>query len=113
MAVEPEANRASNHFCVIATIAEAKPLRYTPSGLPAVDLELRHESEQPSLDAKHKIALSLKAIAFGTLAERLVRQGLGSVWQFSGYLASARSRPEPSRQLVFHILDFQSVPTLS
>lgn len=113
MSGRPEPSQPSNSLVLIASLAEAKPLRYTPSGIPAVDLELQHGSEQPSLEAKRKVALIIKAVAFGALAERLVRQSIGSEWVFAGFLASARSQPVPSRQLIFHIQDFQPVPNLS
>jgi primosomal replication protein N len=44
----------------------------------------------------------VKAVAFGTLAERLAKQAIGSVWKFNGFLANARQ----SKSLVFHIQEF-------
>jgi primosomal replication protein N len=44
----------------------------------------------------------VKAVAFGTLAERLAKQVIGSVWRFNGFLANARQ----GKSVVFHIQDF-------
>jgi primosomal replication protein N len=44
----------------------------------------------------------LKSVSFGSVAERLVKQEIGSNWLFKGFLAS----PRGGRQLVFHIQEF-------
>ena len=78
-------------------------MRYTPSGLPALDIRLEHESLQREAGADRQVKASVKALAFGALAERLARQALGSVWRFQGFLATGRS----GKGLVFHIQDIQ------
>jgi len=54
---------------------------------------------------QRQVKANVRAIALGTLAERLVSQQLGSAWQFSGFLASPRN----GKYLVFHIQDFQPI----
>ena len=78
-------------------------MRYTPAGLPALDIRLEHESLQREAGANRQVKASVKALAFGALAERLARQALGSVWRFQGFLATGRS----GKGLVFHIQDIQ------
>ena len=78
-------------------------MRYTPSGLPALDIRLEHESLQREAGADRQVKASVKALAFGALAERLARQALGSVWRFQGFLATGRG----GKGLVFHIQDIQ------
>mgnify|MGYP003595250451 FL=1 len=78
-------------------------MRYTPSGLPALDIRLEHESLQREAGADRQVKASVKALAFGALAERLARQALGSVWKFQGFLATGRG----GKGLVFHIQDIQ------
>ncbi len=92
-----------NHCALTACIAEAQPLRYTPAGLPALDLRLEHESQQREAGAERQVKAGVKAIAFGTLAERLARQALGSCWTFQGFLATGRG----GKGLVLHIQDIQ------
>ncbi len=78
-------------------------MRYTPAGLPALDIRLEHESLQREAGADRQVKASVKALAFGALAERLARQALGSVWRFQGFLATGRG----GKGLVFHIQDIQ------
>jgi primosomal replication protein N len=77
-------------------------MRYTPAGLPALNLRLEHESQVSEAGGQRTVKVVVKAVAFGTLAERLARQAIGSVWKFSGFLANARQ----GKSLVFHIQDF-------
>ncbi|SFE72180.1 restart primosome assembly protein PriB [Paracidovorax wautersii] len=78
-------------------------MRYTPAGLPALDLRLEHESQQQEAGAQREVRAAVKAVAFGALAERLARQALGSRWKFQGFLATPRN----GKGLVFHIQDIQ------
>ena len=78
-------------------------MRYTPAGLPALDLRLEHGSQQMEAGRSRQVTASLKAVAFGALAEKLGRQALGSQWTFQGFLASPRN----SKSVVFHIQDIQ------
>lgn len=93
----------NNQLTLTACITEAQPLRYTPAGIPALDLRLDHESQQRETGAERQVKASVKAVAFGALAERLSRQALGSLWTFRGFLASGRG----GKGLVFHIQDIQ------
>ena len=88
---------------MIACIAQVQTLRTTPAGLPALDLQLEHESQQSDTGQARSVKLLLKAVAFGQLAERLARQALGSQWQFSGFLASGRN----GKSVVLHIQDIE------
>ena len=86
-----------------ACIAEQAALRYTPAGLPALDLILEHTSEIEEAGQIRKVQLKLRALAFGSLAERLVKQTVGSVWTFKGFLAT----PRQGKSVVLHIQEFQ------
>ena len=86
-----------------ACIAEQAALRYTPAGLPALDLILEHTSELQEAGQMRKVQLKLRALAIGSLAERLVKQAVGSVWTFSGFLAT----PRQGKSVVLHIQEFQ------
>ena len=88
-----------NQLVLSATIAEAKPLRYTPAGLPAIDLRLDHESEVEEAGSRRQVKMELKAVAFGAMAETLAKQAVGSGFRFSGFLAAPRGGKHP----VLHI----------
>ncbi len=77
-------------------------MRYTPAGMPALNLRLEHESQVSEAGGQRTVKVVVKAVAFGTLAERLAKQAIGSVWRFSGFIANARQ----GKSLVFHIQEF-------
>ena len=95
-----------NQLRLSARLVEAAALRYTPAGLPALDVQLEHVSEVQALGQPRQVRLMLKALALGAVAERLARQAIGSQWLVEGYLAS----PRQGRQVVLHIQNFQQDP---
>ncbi|KTT26755.1 primosomal replication protein N [Pseudacidovorax intermedius] len=94
---------AANHLLLTACIEEIAALRFTPAGLPAIDLRLDHASTQDEAGQTRQVKAALKAVAFGAVAERLARQALGSQWRFQGFLANPRNGKHP----VLHVTDFQ------
>ena len=88
-----------------ARIAEASPLRYTPAGIPALNLVLEHESEVAELGVTRQVKLTVRAVAFGALAETSVKSELGKLQLFTGFLINART----SKSIVFHIQDITSI----
>ena len=77
-------------------------MRYTPAGLPALDVRLEHESEIAQAGQQRQVKAAVKAVAFGSLAETLARQPIGSPWRFTGFLATPRNGKHP----VLHIQSF-------
>lgn len=96
-------NGIANQLILTACIAELDALRYTPAGLPALNMRLDHESVVQEAGQIRQIKASVKAVAFGAMAERLVKQVAGSRWSFNGFLATPRN----GKQVVFHIQEFQ------
>ena len=92
-----------NRTVLTACIAELQALRYTPAGLPALNFRLEHESKLQEDGQVRQVKASVKAVAIGVIAERIQKQPLGSVWQFSGFLATPRN----GQSVVFHIQEFQ------
>ncbi|MBV2164759.1 MAG: primosomal replication protein N [Comamonas sp.] len=92
-----------NRLVLSACITERAPMRFTPAGVPALDLRLLHQSQQMEAGSTRTVQASIKAIAFGALAEKLARQAPESCWRFQGFLASPRN----SKSVVFHIQDMQ------
>ena len=88
---------------MIACIAELSALRYTPAGLPALDVMLEHSSQQTEAGHPRQVNLKIRALALGTQAERLSRLAIGSQWRFQGFLAT----PRQGRSVVLHIQEFQ------
>jgi primosomal replication protein N len=89
-----------NRLVLSATLAERGVVRYTPAGLPALDLVLRHESEVSEDGQPRKVSMDIKALAIGQGITRQVGAlALGTAGSFAGFLASGRNR----RGLVFHV----------
>ena len=91
-----------NQLVLSARIAQANALRYTPAGLPALDCSLEHESEATEAGQARQVKVAIKAVAFGSVAETLGKQAIGSNWQFTGFLATPRNGKHP----VLHIQSF-------
>ena len=96
-------NHVANQLVLTAAIAELDALRYTPAGLPALNTRLEHESEVQEAGQARQVKATMKAVAFGAIAERLVSQAIGSAWRFNGFLATPRN----GKHVVFHIQEFQ------
>ena len=77
-------------------------MRYTPAGMPALNCRLEHESQVQEAGGIRTVKMTIKAVAFGSDAERLAQQAIGSNWNFKGFLANARQ----GKSVVFHIQDF-------
>jgi len=92
-----------NQLVLTACIAELDALRYTPAGLPALNIRLEHESDVQEAGQTRQVKATIKAVAFGAMAERLGKQALGSSWKFIGFLATPRN----GKYVVFHIQEFQ------
>lgn len=95
-----------NRLIISAAIVESGALRFTPANLPALDLQLEHESEVDEAGQSRQVRATLKSVAFGAVAERASRQPIGTALRFSGFLATPRNGRHP----VFHIQDFGPEP---
>jgi primosomal replication protein N len=84
-----------------ARIAEASPLRYTPAGIPALNIVLEHESQMQEAGVTRQVKLTVRAVAFGALAEASANTELGKLQLFTGFFINART----SKSIVFHIQD--------
>jgi primosomal replication protein N len=92
----------ANLLVITASISESQALRFTPAGVPALNLILDHASQAEEAGIKRQVITSLKAMAFGSVAERLAKQEIGSCWRFEGFIANATR----SKSLVLHIQNF-------
>ena len=82
-----------------ATLVERGALRYTPAGLPALDLSLRHESQVTQDGQARKVSVEIRARAIGEITRRVSALELGSEHGFAGFLGSQRN----GRGVVFHV----------
>ena len=90
-----------NRLVLQASLAERGALRYTPAGLPALDLQLQHESEVSHEGQARKVKLELRAVVIGSLVSKMAAMPLGSSLTVSGFVAQARN----GKGILFHITD--------
>jgi primosomal replication protein N len=88
-----------NRLVLQAQLVERAALRYTPAGLPALDLVLRHASEVSEDGHPRRVSLEIKAVAIGEVTRQLAALAAGSTAGFAGFLAQARN----GRGIVFHV----------
>ena len=79
-----------NRLRLIATVLECQPLRYTPAGVPVLEMQLEHAG--PVMEAGHErhVELTIAAIALGDLARMLASTSLGTTLRVEGFLAPTR-----------------------
>jgi primosomal replication protein N len=97
--------RTLNHFVLTASVAQISQQRYTPAGIPALDLELSHESDQIEAGQSRKVKLQLRAIALGTTAETLAKAEIGKQGKFKGFMASSKN----GKGSALHITDIEFI----
>ena len=67
-------SETANLLILTASIVELEAMRYTPAGLPALNLKLEHESEVQEAGQTRQVKAAVKAVAFSAIAERLAKQ---------------------------------------
>jgi len=95
-----------NRVELIAQAVECTPLRFTPAGMPVLELTLAHESDVVEAGRSRRIELTIAAIAMGDLARMLERTSLGKRMKVTGFLAATR---KGSSRLRLHIQAFVAV----
>jgi primosomal replication protein N len=75
-------------------------LRYTPSGVPAVEFRIAHASEQEEAGGRRKVEAEIGAIAFDTQARLMAQAPLNTQVSVQGFLAAKSRR---SKKLVLHV----------
>jgi primosomal replication protein N len=95
-----------NRLLLSARLVERQALRYTPAGLPALDVLLQHDSEVLHEGQARKVSVELKARAMGSVVKPVAALALGEPAQFAGFIGSMRN----GRGVVFHILELHIQP---
>ena len=91
-----------NRLVLTAQLLERGALRYTPAGLPALDLSLKHESQATQDGQVRQVWFDIRARAIGgDITQRVAALELGSSHGFAGFLGSARN----GRGIVFHVTE--------
>ena len=78
-------------------------MRYTPAGLPALDLSLKHESEVTEAGMPRKVSMEIRAVGIGAVAERVAKLAVGDTAGFAGFLGPSRN----GKGVLLHITEFE------
>jgi len=101
-----------NRLILSARLVERGTTRYTPAGLPALDLSLEHQSDVVEDRQPRKVALTLRAVAIGEITRVVAGLPLGQPAKYAGFLSDARQ----GRGVIFHVTAVDAgsdVPTAS
>ena len=90
-----------NRLVLQAQLIERGALRYTPAGIPALDLRLQHASEQTEAGHPRKVALELRAVAIGEITRSVLPLDIGAERGFAGFVSAQRN----GRGVVFHVTE--------
>lgn len=88
-----------NRLILAAELIERGATRYTPAGLPALDLSLKHDSEVMEDQQPRKVSLLMRAVAIGEITRTVAALPLGQVASYAGFISASRN----GRGLVFHV----------
>lgn len=91
---------ALNQCVLSGSLAERKPLRYTPVGLAVSEARLVHASEQLEAEKLRQIRCEFSVLAIGEMARWLDAAPLGTAVRISGFMAAKSQR---SSALVLHV----------
>jgi len=94
-----------NRVLLTAQIIERKALRYTPAGLPALDVVLEHESEVTEAQLLRKVKMEIRAVAMGPIAQQLNLQPVGVPLGIVGFLGAPRN----GRGVLLHITELNDI----
>jgi primosomal replication protein N len=94
-----------NRLVLSATLVERAAMRYTPAGLPALDLQLQHASIASEDGQPRKVSFEMKAVAIGAVTQQLAPLALGSALELGGFITSTRN----GKGVLFHITQVEAV----
>ena len=89
-----------NEVVIGGQLLKRSAVRYTPAGVPVIDLLLGHRSIQFEADSQRKTRCEIEATAIGKLALSLCAAKLNQPLQLSGFLAQ---RSVSDRKLIVHV----------
>ena len=93
-----------NRLVLAATLVERAATRYTPAGLPALDLVLKHESTVSEDGQPRQVSFEIKAVAIGAVTQGLLSLAMGTALNTAGFITRTRN----GKGLLFHITSVES-----
>ncbi len=94
-----------NRLVLTATVDREDALRYTPAGIPVVEMWLRHQSRQTAGGFERDVACEIQAVLIGESARQQSGKLAGQTVQVTGFLAQ-RSLKNPRLVLNIEYVEF-------
>jgi primosomal replication protein N len=95
-----------NRVLLTAQLLERAVMRYTPAGLPALDVRLVHASQVEHAGKPRQVSMEIHATAIGDVALDLGQLAVGTTAEFTGFLGKQRY----GKGVMLHISAFVSSP---
>ena len=95
-----------NRLTLDARLEARGDLRFTPAGIPVLDMQLAHESKQVEAGSERRVACELAAIALGPIARQLTGIAIGSQLRCHGFLAR---RYRTGISVALHLCEFELI----
>ncbi len=89
-----------NRLELTATVEREDSLRYTPAGLPVLEMWLRHQSRQSAANLERDVVCEIQAVLLGEMAKKFAGRLAGNTVQCTGFLSQRSLR---NTRLVLHI----------
>lgn len=95
-----------NRVLLEAQVVGRAALRYTPAGLPALDVRLAHASQIEHAGAMRQVSCEIHATAVGEVARQLEGVAVGQTVAVTGFLGKQRN----GRGVMLHITELTPHP---
>ena len=95
-----------NQVALDARLLKRSALRYTPAGIPAIDLVIGHQSIQLEAGVRREARCEVQAVAIGELAVKLSTEKLNQPLQISGFLTQHSVK---DKKLVLHVVNAKAL----
>lgn len=89
-----------NRLLIDGQLVELDDLRYTPAGIPRLEMKIRHASTREEAGMQRQVQCEVPALALGEVAQQATSLKVGQSVRAEGFLAQRSLR---STQLVMHI----------
>ncbi|WP_164521447.1 primosomal replication protein N [Iodobacter ciconiae] len=94
-----------NRVLIDGTVIKRSDLRYTPAGMPVLELVITHLSEQIEAGRHRKVECEVAMMALGDIAAKLDPVQIGQRLASKGFIAAKSNRYR--NELVLHLEEFE------
>ena len=97
---------SSKRLVIEGEVVALDLLRYTPAGIPLVNITFRHTSIQNEAGMKRQAECEIQAVAMGELAKKAEKLNIGEQIKVTGFLAKKSLKND---RLMLHINELKTI----